>query len=387
MRILHTADWHLGRIFYGRHLTDDQAYVLEKQFFQLIKDQHIDAFVLAGDVFDRSVPPVEAVQLWDQVITKLAQDYKIPSFIISGNHDGPERLEMGHNLLASMGIYIGGSPQYALTPISIEDKFGPISFCLMPYSEPRLIYSALSKENEDVSSKIDYNLAYQAWGEYLESQVPKGQRSIAIAHAFVTGCEPGGSERPLTVGGAETIHTSIFKHFNYTALGHLHGSQQAGADYIRYSGSLLKYSFDEAHQDKSFSIIDMDASGNIDYSTVPIETKRDVVVIEGFFDDLMVNVDLHKAYAGDYVLIRLLDTIPIIDGMARLRTVFPYALGMELTGRMATNESLESLKNYKNLNERELFAQFAQAVWNEPLSEEEHEYINHLWDSIAKEEF
>lgn len=411
MRFLHTADWHLGRIFYGQYLTDDQAYVLENQFFTILKEEKIDGILLAGDVFDRAVPPIEAIELWDSIITRLAMDYKVPLFVVSGNHDGAERLEVGRSMLSESGIHIWGSPHHALQPFEFEGFDGRVAICPMPFSEPRRIGDALGlsssesksvdtdmaddtlfsyvddKDQEAVAPNLhNYDQMYQAWSDYLYKQVPKRMRSIAISHAFVTGGEVGGSERTLSVGGSEQVNPRVFKDFHYTALGHLHGPQRMGADHIRYSGSPLKYSFDEHGQKKSFTIIDMDTKGSVDISTIPVEAKRDVVILEGYFEDLLNNKKLQVKHKDDYVQARLLDTMPIMDGMAKLRQVYPRCMTIELVGRVATPVALMGDVVFKELNERQLFNQFAENVWKKPLTEEEQSYIDSVWDRIIKED-
>ena len=411
MRFLHTADWHLGRIFYGQYLTDDQAYVLEHQFFTILKEEKIDGILLAGDVFDRAVPPIEAIELWDSIITRLAMDYKVPLFVVSGNHDGAERLEVGRSMLSESGIHIWGSPHHALQPFEFEGADGRVAICPMPFSEPRRIGDALglsSNESKSVDTDMvddtlfsyvddkdqeavalnlhNYDQMYQAWSDYLYKQVSKRMRSIAISHAFVMGGEVGGSERTLSVGGSEQVNPRVFKDFHYTALGHLHGPQRMGADQIRYSGSPLKYSFDEHGQKKSFTIIDMDTKGSVDISTIPVEAKRDVVILEGYFEDLLNNKELQAKHKDDYVQARLLDTMPIMDGMARLRQVYPRCMTIELVGRVATPMAVMGDVVFKELNERQLFNQFAENVWKKPLTEEEQSYIDSVWDRIIKED-
>lgn len=411
MRFLHTADWHLGRIFYGQYLTDDQAYVLEHQFFTILKEEKIDGILLAGDVFDRAVPPIEAVELWDSIITRLAMDYKVPLFVVSGNHDGAERLEVGRSMLSESGIHIWGSPHHALQPFEFEGFDGRVAICPMPFSEPRRIGDALGlnsseskpvdtdmtddtlfsyvddKDQEAVALNLhNYDQMYQAWSDYLYKQVPKQMRSIAISHAFVMGGEVGGSERTLSVGGSEQVSPHVFKNFHYTALGHLHGPQRMGADHIRYSGSPLKYSFDEHAQKKSFTIIDMDTNGNVDISIIPVEAKRDVVILEGYFEDLLNNTALQTKHKDNYVQARLLDTMPIMDGMAKLRQVYHRCMTIELAGRIATPVVDMGDAVFKELNERELFNQFAETVWKNPLTEREQQYINSVWDRILKED-
>lgn len=411
MRFLHTADWHLGRIFYGQYLTDDQAYVLEHQFFTILKEEKIDGILLAGDVFDRAVPPIEAIELWDAIITRLAMDFKVPLFVVSGNHDGAERLEVGRSMLSRSGIHIWGSPHHALQPFEFESSDGKVAICPMPFSEPRRIGEALglsASESKTVDTDIaddtlfsyvddkeqetselnlhNYDQMYQAWSDYLYKQVPKQMRSIAIGHAFVMGGEVGGSERTLSVGGSEQVSPHVFKNFHYTALGHLHGPQRMGADHIRYSGSPLKYSFDEHGQKKSFTIIDMDTNGKVDISTIPVEAKRDVVILEGYFEDLLNNTALQTKHKDDYVQARLLDTMPIMDGMAKLRQVYHRCMTIELAGRIATPVVDMGDAVFKELNERELFNQFAETVWKNPLTEREQQYINSVWDRILKED-
>ena len=411
MRFLHTADWHLGRIFYGQYLTDDQAHVLENQFFTILEDEKIDGILLAGDVFDRAVPPIEAIELWDSIITRLAMDYKVPLFVVSGNHDGAERLEVGRSMLSRSGIHIWGSPHHALQPFEFEGADGKVAICPMPFSEPRRIGDALglgaivskpvdidmsedslfsyveTDEQEPASLNLhNYDQMYQAWSDYLFKQVPKGMRSIAISHAFVMGGDVGGSERTLSIGGSEQVSPQVFKDFHYTALGHLHGPQRMGADYIRYSGSPLKYSFDEHTQKKSFTIIDMDSKGQVDISTIPVEAKRDVVILEGYFEDLLNNKELQAKHKDDYVQARLLDTMPIMDGMAKLRQVYHRCMTIDLVGRVATPMADMDEAVFKELNERELFNQFAETVWKEPLTEREQQYINSVWDRILKED-
>ena len=411
MRFLHTADWHLGRIFYGQYLTDDQAYVLEHQFFTILKEEKIDGILLAGDVFDRAVPPIEAIELWDSIITRLAMDYKMPLFVVSGNHDGAERLEVGRSMLGQSGIHIWGSTHHALRPFEFESSDGKVAICPMPFSEPRRISDALGfSKNEsklvdtdmtegllftyvdtneletDALNLHNYDQMYQAWSDYLRNQVPKGMRSIAISHAFVMGGEVGGSERTLSVGGSEQVSPHVFKDFHYTALGHLHGPQRMGADHIRYSGSPLKYSFDEHMQKKSFTIIDMDTKGKVEISTIPVEVKRDVVILEGYFEDLLNNKELQAKHKDDYVQARLLDTMPIMDGMAKLRQVYRCCMTIDLVGRVAAPMADMGDSVFKELNERQLFNQFAETVWKEPLTEAEQSYIDSVWDRIIKED-
>lgn len=393
MRILHTGDWHLGRIFYARHLTNDQAYVLEHQFFKLLKDAKIDAVVIAGDVFDRAVPPVEAVELWDMVITKLALDYKIPTLVIGGNHDSAERLDMGRDLYSRSHVHVWGRMDRSLEPLYLEDGYGEIAFCPMPFTEPRTVLTNLletvpakQRLDEWQNLAVAYGETYAAWADYLRSLVPQGMRTVGMAHTMVAGSITSESERPLVIGGTANVGVDVFAPFNYTALGHIHRPQRMGTDNIRYSGSLLKYSFDEANHNKSFTIVDMDAKGHCQIEQVGIEAQHDVAIVKGNFNDILQDTALHETYKDTYLQVELADTEPVIDGMARLRDVFPYAMSLELTGRMQAELTADNRVNYKELSERELFEDFALAVRNEPLSDEEKEFMNSLWECLIKED-
>lgn len=382
MRFLHTADWHLGRIFYGTHLTEEQAYVLETQFLPLLKDEGIEAVVLAGDVFDRAVPPVEAIALWDMILSKVGGEYKIPLLVIAGNHDGPERLTLGRDLLCAQGIHIFGTPRQAEQPCILQDAWGEIAFQAFPFVEPRLLQQYCQREE----SRVTYDELYAAWLQRQQGKQGKVRRTVAMGHAFLTGGAASESERPLLVGGSENISAEPWQRYNYVALGHLHRPQSVGRPSMRYSGSLLKYSFDEWQQEKSFSIVDLDGAGNVDIREIPINARHDVQIIEDKFADLMDDVALQTKHKEDYLLVRLLDTVPVIDAVARLRAVYPHILALEPVGRMAKSVSGEGQVTYRHLNERELFANFAEAAWQKPLSEAEATYVDQLWQRIVEEE-
>jgi exonuclease sbcCD, D subunit len=412
MRILHTADWHLGRLFYNEHLTMDQAHVLDHQFFPLLKEEQIDLVVLSGDVFDRSVPPIEAIELWDSVLHRLAFTEKIPMVAISGNHDSGPRLAMGRSAWETHGIHLLGHAHQGINPISFQDGHGQLDVWALPYGEVRDMQSALNRQgvvnsdnssykgNDEISvvgtaecalgvdtNKYNWTIAdaYEHWSYYAK-RCSKGHRSLCMAHAFVAGGAESESERPLLVGGSGQVPTTVFKGFTYTALGHLHRPQRIGVDHIRYSGSLLTYSFDEVGYSKSFTIVDIDGKGATTISEIPIVGLRQFVSLTGYFDDLLADESLHTRHHNDYVEVRLLDTAPVVDGMRRLRKVFPYCMRLELVGRMEVVQDITGAKRFKELNERDLFAQFAKEARNEELSQEELEYMEGLWHRVLREE-
>ena len=412
MRILHTADWHLGRLFYNEHLTMDQAHVLDHQFFPLLKEEQIDLVVLSGDVFDRSVPPIEAIELWDSVLHRLAFTEKIPMVAISGNHDSGPRLAMGRSAWETHGIHLLGHAHQGINPISFQDGHGQLDVWALPYGEVRDMQSALNRQgvvnsdnssykgNDEISvvgtaecalgvdtNKYNWTIAdaYEHWSYYAK-RCSKGHRSLCMAHAFVAGGAESESERPLLVGGSGQVPTTVFKDFTYTALGHLHRPQRIGGDHIRYSGSLLTYSFDEVGYSKSFTIVDIDGKGATTISEIPIVGRRQFVSLTGYFDDLLADESLHTRHHNDYVEVRLLDTAPVVDGMRRLRKVFPYCMRLELVGRMEVVRDTTGAKRFKELNEKDLFAQFAKEARNEELSQKELEYMEGLWHRVLREE-
>jgi exonuclease SbcD len=321
VRFVHTSDWHLGRLFHGVHLTDDQAHVLA-QLVDLLADERPDALIVAGDVYDRAVPPVEAVQLLDEVLAKIVLDLKIPTVVIAGNHDSAERLGFGSRLLRDRGLYVTGALSGAAATVSFEDEHGPVDLVPIPYASPEATRAFL--DDEEVRG---HDAALRALTARARDGVRDGARSVAVAHAFVTGASTSESERPLTVGGTGEVGADVFDGFSYTALGHLHRPQNVGSERVRYSGSLLKYSFSEADHGKSVSIVELDATGAVTVDERALAPRRDVRVLEGRFDDLL------KAPAAsddeDYLLVRLQDEQMILDVMARLRDRYPNVLHVE----------------------------------------------------------
>lgn len=383
MRLLHTADWHLGRIFYGCHLTEDQSYVLEGQLFEVIQSQAIDGVIIAGDVFDRSVPPVEALALWDRIITRLAA-MKVAVFVVAGNHDSAERLAAGRSFYESEGVHIWGTPAQCLHPYIWTKGDESLAICPMPFAEPRAIYDGLNLTED--SAKNDYNEMYHQWAQQLAEQVPIGMPSIAISHVFAAGASSAGSERQLSVGGTDSVQPKAFSPFAYTALGHIHNSQKAGQDLIRYAGSPLKYSFDEACHNKSFTIVEVNQDGEVHLSFIPVAAKRDVVVLRGLLEELMNDKKGQKQHADDYIFAELTDSAPVIDGMATLRKAYPHVLALELVGHKSSVVDTLALGTYRQLEPKALFKQFAETVWEEGLSEEESAYMDRIWASMDKED-
>ena len=362
MRFLHTSDWHLGRIFHGVHLTEDQSHVLE-QLVQVIKDSQVDAVVIAGDIYDRSVPPVEAVALLNNTLDELLLGCGTPVLMIAGNHDSPERLGFASRLLEKQGLYVAGSVASTLAPVVLEDEWGPVYFAPLPYAEPVMVREMLASPQADC-----HEAAVAAMVKHILRQIPKEARKIAVGHAFLAGGKESPSERPLSVGGSASVSPGLFAPFHYTALGHLHNSQQAGQAHVRYSGSLLKYSFDEADHVKGVNIVEIDGMGSVRFEKVSLSPRRDVRCVKGLFRDVL-KAGLHDHKKEDYLLVSLEDEEPILDAMGQLRQIYPNVLQLERPYLSGKGQLQGVEGDHRKLGEAELFASFFDQMTGGPMSE------------------
>src|SRR5699024_1484042 len=260
MKFFHTADWHLGKIVQGIHMTDDQSYVLE-QFIQAIIDEQPDAVVVAGDIYDRAVPPTEAVHLLDDVFKRIIVDLNVPILAVAGNHDSPGRIDFASSILKGKGLHLVGRMQQDLSPVVLNDDYGDVHFHLIPYADPSTVRHVL--EDDTIKTHDD---ATKAIIQKINDEKDEQARHVFVGHLFATPYgEPeeneSDSERPLSIGGAEYVNAHHFKSFDYTALGHLHRGHYVLDETIRYSGSLLKYSLSEEHHKKGFNIVKLDKAG------------------------------------------------------------------------------------------------------------------------------
>ena len=305
MRFIHTADWHIGRLFCGRHLTEDQSWLLD-EFLKLVADSRVDAVVIAGDIYDRAVPPTEAVELFDEILSRLLLELRVKVFFIAGNHDSAQRLGFASRILTQQGLFVGAQLESGLEPVCLQDSFGPVYFQLYPYMEPAMVRAVFGQEQ-----LMDFDAATGFVIGQGRSHIPAGARCVAIAHAFLAGGQSADSERPLMVGGSSNVSPAWFRGYTYTALGHLHSPQQAGAASVRYSGSLMKYSFSEAAQKKGVYVVDLDGAGNVQTDFLPLTPKRDLRRVSGYFDTILQDREAYP-YSEDYMQIELLDTAPIL---------------------------------------------------------------------------
>lgn len=372
LKILHTADWHLGKTVQGTSMLEDQKYILQ-QFLRVVDEQQPDAIIIAGDLYDRSVPPVIAVQLLDDVFEEIVKNREIPLLAIAGNHDSTSRVDFGSTLFKESGLYVKGKLAKEMTPIRLEDEHGAVDFYLIPFADPQEVRYVFEKE--------DVHTNQQAMETIMEAIQPTTNRSVCIAHAFVTKNgeqqeNPDEGERPLSIGGSECIDASLFEKFNYTALGHLHQAHFVAHEKIRYSGSPLKYSVSEATHQKGVLMLELDAKGNVTIEKIPLKPIRDLRRIEGFMEDL-----LKLPASEDYVYVTLLDEAPILSPMEKIRTVFPNAMHIE---RPIIKGALEvaPVENKRAMDTETLFHSF----YTEITGSEPNEAMTQLFQELVEEE-
>lgn len=378
MRFLHTADWHLGRVYHGVPLIEDQAYLL-RRFVRLADERRPDAILIAGDIYDRSVPPAEAVRLLDLVLTELVAGLHIPVVLIAGNHDGPDRLAFGSDLLVRAGLTVRGRVEAEVAPLVLSDAHGEVAIYPLPYAEPAVVRNALGREEV-----VDHHAALAAQLEAVRAQHVAGRRSVVVAHAFVAGGSESESERPLSVGGSGAVGAALFDGFDYVALGHLHRPQRVGSDRVQYSGSLLKYSFAEADHLKSVNLVEMDAGGQCTLERIPLAPRRDLRILEGRLQDI-VAAAADDARRDDYILARLTDTGAILDAMGTLRSAWPNALAIERPDQLGDGAG-RAAADHRRIGVPELFADFHRDVCGRELDAAERAALERVVGGLEQQE-
>jgi len=368
MKIIHTADWHLGKIIYSNYMTEDQKYILNN-FINYLSQNKPDVLIIAGDLYDRAVPPSEAVNLLNKTLSKIVLEMKIPTLIISGNHDSSERLEFLNGILSGMDLHIEGTLKKEVKKITFDDAFGPVNFYLLPYIE--------FQKAKDIF-EIDFENKTQALKNYIDNMnINEKERNILISHEYIMGGEESESERPLSIGGSEFVDYSIFEIFDYVALGHLHRPQKFKNEKINYSGSLLKYSFSESNHKKGMNIVEIKEKGNIDVQKISFETVRDMKVIKGMFDEIM-----KKESTDDYLHIVLENENPVYDAINKLRSKFPNVLSLDFPNLKTNDDIKTSDKNIKDISPVELFESFYEEVKQTQIKKEEKEIVENIFNEI-----
>jgi exonuclease SbcD len=321
VRILHTSDWHLGRTFHRVNLLDAQAAFIA-HLVDTVREHGVEAVVVSGDVYDRAVPPLAAVELYDEALHRLAEQ-GVPTVMISGNHDSARRLGVGAGLLGRAGVHLRTDPAAVGTPVLLPDAHGDVAFYGLPYLEPGLVRDEFGVER----ARHDHVLGAAMDRVRADlAQRPAGTRSVVLAHAFVTGGQVSDSERDITVGGVASVPREVFDGVDYVALGHLHGCQTL-SERVRYSGSPLAYSFSEVDHRKTLWLVDLDAAGAVRAERIDCPVPRPLARLRGSLADLLEDPRL-APHENAWVEATLTDAVRPDDPMARLLTRFPHTLSL-----------------------------------------------------------
>lgn len=376
MKFLHLADLHLGKRVNGFSMLEDQAHIL-RQILAILDDERPDGVLIAGDVYDKSVPSVEAVGLLDGFLTEL-RARGVPVLLISGNHDSPERLAFGGRVMDSCGIHI--SPVYdgALAPVTLQDAFGPVHVWLLPFVKPAHVRRWFP--DADIESYTD------AMAEAVaHMDIDTAARNVLVTHQFVTGGTRSGSEE-LSVGGTDNVDSGVFAPFDYVALGHLHGAQHIGRETIRYAGSPLKYSFSEARQHKSVTVVTLGEKGDVQVRTVALTPLRELREIRGSYDELTARSFYeHTTYRSDYLHLILTDEQDVFDAMSRLRTIYPYLMTLDYdNARTRAAGGMSVPAETERRTPLELFEALYQRQNHQHMSEVQRAYIAQLMEQIME---
>ena len=374
MKIMHLSDLHLGKRVNEFSMLEDQIYILN-EIINIIDEQKPKVIILAGDIYDKPIPPADAVELFDDFLYKLSKR-NLYVFIISGNHDSPERIAFGSRLFDRSGIYLSPVYKGKISPICIDDKYGKVNFYMLPFIKPvhvrRFFPDAEIYTYTDVLSTV-----------ISDMHIDTAQKNILITHQFVTGSSRTESE-DISVGGSDNVDADIFKGFDYVALGHIHRSQCCGSEYIRYCGTPLKYSFSESKDTKSITVIDIKEKGNIELDFIPLTPLRDMVEIKGSYNELMLKSFYENtSLTDDYVHITLTDEEDIPDVITKLRVVYKNIMKLDYDNqRTRSNSEINLINDMESKSPLELFDIFYESRNGQPLNNEQREFMENIIEDI-----
>ena len=377
MKFIHTADWHLGKLVHGVYMTEHQREVLD-QFIEVVAEEQPDAVIIAGDLYDRSVPPIDAVNLLDEVLFKINVELDTPIVAIAGNHDSAERLSFGSSWYRQSRFYLTGKLEQIPTPIQLNG----VNFYLLPYAEPGIVRDLLG--DDSIHTHQD---AMKAIIGKIEQNLNPNEPNVLVGHAFVLGGSTTDSERTLAVGGSGCVSADLFSPFSYTALGHLHSPDAIRNERVKYSGSLLKYSFSEAKQKKSISIIEMNANGSFQHRCRSLKPTHDMREIEGYLEELLDPSFYEKQQTHDFLKINLLDEGALLDPINKLRQVYPNVLHLERKIEsidLKKKQSVSAGRSEKK-SELQLFEQFYTEMTTVQFTEEKKVVMAEVIDKALKE--
>ena len=386
MKIMHLSDLHLGKRVNEFSMLEDQSYILD-QLVGLATAERPDAVVIAGDVYDKAVPPAEAVQLMDDFLCRLAA-LTVPVFVIGGNHDSTERLSFASRLIEPSGIHLAPPYDGHVAPVTLHDSHGPVHFFLLPFIKPVHVRQAFP--DEEVATYTD---ALRTAISHMATV--SGERNVLVAHQFVTGATAAGSEE-LSVGGLDNVDVEVFAPFDYVALGHIHGPQRVGRDTMRYCGSPLKYSFAEASQHKSVTFVTLGPKGQVDIETRDLHPLHDLREVRGTFAEIAAQRpgiqagSPGMAAAGngsreDYLHITLTDEEDVVDALAQLRLVYPNILRLDYDNRR-TRALAEPIAAIERRQPLDLFEELYKHQNGQPMSDEQRQWAAEMIAKIWEEE-
>lgn len=383
MKFLQLADLHLGKILQEQSLIEDQEYML-KQIIEIIKRENIEVVLISGDVYDRGVPPAEAVNLLDNFLRTLIKELKIKVFMIAGNHDSKDRLAFGSKIFEDEGLYIESKYNGNLRKVELQDKYGKFNIYMLPFVKPIEVKQFFEGDLEN-----NYNTAIN---EIITKElINKEERNIIMVHQFVTAgaVEPERTESEvLSLGGIENVDVSNFECFDYVAIGHVHRPQKIGRETARYAGTMLKYSFSEINHNKTVPVIELKEKGNIDINLVKLDPLRDMREIKGPIEELIRKENYECGNTNDYIKAIITNEEPVYDAIGQIRRIYPNTLKLEFKNSKTANSTVKqdlNLKNIKQKSELELFSDFYKAQNNIDLNENETEIIKNIISEVKHE--
>lgn len=374
MKFIHLSDLHLGIRVNDFSMSEDQRYILDR-ILDIIDSEAPDGIIIAGDIYDKSMPPAEAVAMFDDFISSIAER-KIKTFIISGNHDSAERIAFGSRIMNAGGIYL--SPVYNgdIKPVVMEDEYGAVNIYMLPFVRPSAVRAFYPDDDTD-----SYSSAVETAVKHMNAAF--SQRNIIITHQFVTGAVRSDSE-DISVGGTDNVSADIFADFDYTALGHIHKPQNIGSERIRYCGTPLKYSFSEAKQDKSVTVIELGKKGDVNVRTVKLIPLRDMTELKGSYEELMKKSFYEgTGYTEDYVHITLTDENDIPDAVSKLRLVYHRLMKMDYDNARTKKQSIiEGMTSARETDPEKLFGEFFESQNNVPMNDEQAAFVSGIIKDI-----
>ena len=371
MKLFHLSDLHIGKRVNEFSMIEDQKYILT-QILYAADQEKPDGILISGDVYDRTIPTAEAVQVFDAFLTRLSEQ-KIPAFIISGNHDSAERLAFGSSLMGKSGIYFSKVYDGTVEKIPMQDAYGTVWIYLLPFLRPSTIRHALPERAEEVQSAADaVRIALE------QTKIDEKERNVLLAHQFVTGAKRCDAEE-LQVGDVDQIPAELFASFEYVALGHIHSPQKVGRETVRYCGAPLKYAFSEAGQEKSITVVELKEKGSVDLRTIPLKPLHDLRKIRGTYLEVTAKSFYENSDCEDYLQVTLTDEEDVPDGMAKLRTIYPNLMRLEYDNkRTRSNAEVRAAERVEEKSELELFQEFYELQNNQLMTEVQEQFVEEL---------